>query len=223
MAFCEQCGAQLAGDERFCEKCGHDLNASRAAEGAPIAPIAPVAAPPAMVPPVAPYPQFYPAAGQIPVVAMPQAAPRRHGWIWWLIIIAAVLFGLWWIGTHDQQSQQPGTAPRPAVAQPAGPNAALVKQQVFTSQWRLLNADVQIYNQKWDNQSNVAIKLADLECDQYDQHSSLLAQKHIPLTEDKDGELKPGYYETFNDLDIGPVAQGMTSVNCAIVDVTPAQ
>ncbi len=167
------------------------------------------------------YPQYYPAPGQIPII-MPQAVPRHHGGIWWVIIIAAVLFGLWWIGTHDQQSQQPGTAP-PGGAQPGGPNAAVIAQQVYTTQWSVVNGDVQLSNQKWVNQSNVSIQSADLECDQYDQSGSDLAQKHVQLTDQTGAAVKDGETEEFGNLDIGPAVQGLTKVNCGIVGVTPTQ
>ncbi|MGA2754414.1 MAG: zinc ribbon domain-containing protein [Terracidiphilus sp.] len=220
MAFCGQCGAQLAGNERFCVSCGHDVSAPLAPASEPVAAAAPVAAAP-VAPPVTPYPQYYPAPGQYPIVAMPQEVPKHHGGIWWVIIIAAILFGLWWIGTHDQQSQQPGTSPPPGGAPTGGPNAAVIAQQVYTTQWSVVNGDVQLSNQKWVNQSKVSIQSADLECDQYDQSGSDLAQKHVQLTDQTGAAVKPGDTEEFDNLDIGPAVQGLTKVNCGIVGVTP--
>jgi hypothetical protein len=230
MAFCSKCGAQLEGNERFCRGCGHDLSAAGAAASAPGAAAASFAAP-AAAQPVAPYPQFYPAAGQIPIVTIPQEVPKHHGWIWGVIIVAGILYGLYYIGSHDQQNQpqgqsptqQPGTAPPPAGAQPGGPNAALLKQQVLTLQWRVANGDVQLYNQKWDNRSNVAIVAASAECDQLDQNGSVLLKKPIDLEDQTDPALQPGYTKEFDDLDIGPAVQGVSNVNCGIVAVTPAQ
>lgn len=174
-----------------------------------------------------PYPQYYPPPGQIPII-MPQAVPKHHGGIWWVIIIAAVLFGLWWIGTHDQQSQKPaqnpalpGTAPPPA-AQPGAPNAAIIAQQVYTTQWNVVNGDVHLSNQKWVNNSTTSIQSADLECDQYDQSGADQAQKHIQLTDQTGAAVKGGETEEFSDLDIGAAVQGLTKVNCGIVGVTPA-
>ncbi len=237
MAFCGKCGAQLSGNEQFCPSCGHDVSAAAAPAGAPVAAPAPVAPPPeatpSAAPPVAPYPQYYPPPGQIPIVA-PQAVPAHHGGAWWVVIIAAALFGFWWIGTHDQPNQPAGTTPTPPATtptpgaaptpapQPGGSNAALVAQQNYTTQWSVVNGDVQLSNQQWVNQSNVAIQSADMECDQYDQNGSDLAQKHVQLTDQTGAAVKPGETEQFGNLDIGPAVAGLTKVNCGIVAVTPA-
>ena len=161
-------------------------------------------------------------------MTLPQEVPKHHGGAWWAIIIAAAIFGFWWIGTHDEQSQpagpnptQPGTPP--GGAPPAGPNAALIAQQVYTTQWSVVNGDVQLSNQKWVNQSNVTIQSADLECDQYDQSGSDLAQKHVQLTDQSGAMVKQGDTEEFDNLDIGPAVTGLTKVNCGFVSVTPAQ
>ena len=78
MAFCPKCGSQLAGNEQFCVHCGNDVSATTAAAApvaaVPVAPVqaAPVAyAPAPTAPPAAPYPQYYPAPGQIPIMAAP--------------------------------------------------------------------------------------------------------------------------------------------------------
>jgi len=237
MAFCAKCGTQLVGNERFCVSCGHDVSTPAAPASAPAAAAAPVAftpvapppvaappfAPPQAAPPVAGYPPYYPPPGQIPMMAMPQEVPKHHGGAWWVIIIAAVLFGLWWIGTHDQQSQQPGTTPPPGGAPPAGPNAALLAQQSYTTQWSVVNGDVQLTNQKWVNNSNVSIQSADMECDQYDQSGADLAQKHVQLTDQTGAAVKAGETEEFGNLDIGAAVAGLTKVNCGIVGVTQAQ
>ena len=157
-----------------------------------------------------------------------QEVPKHHGGAWWVIIIAGVLFGLWWIGTHDQQSQQPGTPPAGATPPPggappaAGPNAGAVAQQAYTTDWNVVNGDVHLSNQKWVNNSNVTIQSADLECDQYDQTGADLAQKHVALTDQTGASIKPGDTEQFGDLDLGPAVTGLTKVNCGIVGVTPA-
>lgn len=245
MAFCGNCGAQLEDGVRFCPKCGHQLNAAGAAASAPAATAAPAAAPPVATfptappayppppaqpvaspftaqpmapPPVAQYPQYYPPPGQIPIVTMPQEAPKHHGWLWGVIVVVGILGGLYYIGTHDQDQTQPKTGP-----QAKGPTATLAQQQVFTSSWRLANGDVQLYNQQWKNGSNVAIQSSDLECDQNDQNGSVLYQQHITLTKQTGGTVGPGSTLTFDPLDIGKAEQGLSKVNCAIVGVTAAQ
>ena len=226
MAFCPKCGTQLAGNEQFCVKCGNDLSASHAPASTPVAAAPPYAPPPFVPPPAAPppagYPPYYPAPGQIPII-MPQEVPKHHGGAWWVIIIAAVLFGLWWIGTHDQPNTTPTPTPTPGGAPAGGPNAATIAQQVYTTQWSVVNGDVQLTNQKWVNQSNVSIQSADLECDQYDQSGADLAQKHVQLTDQTGAAVKAGDTEQFGNLDIGAAVQGLTKVNCGIVGVTPTQ
>lgn len=238
-----ECGAQLAGNERFCVSCGHDVTAPVAPASAPVAAAPPVAytpvapppvaappfSPPQAAPPAAGYPPYYPPPGQIPIMAMPQEVPKHHGGMWWVIIIAAVLFGLWWIGTHDNPNPPAGTTPPagatppPGGAPPAGPNASIVAQQVYTTQWNVVNGDVHLSNQKWVNNSNVSIQSADMECDQYDQTGADLAQKHVQLTDQTGAAVKAGETEEFSDLDIGAAVTGLTKLNCGIVGVTQAQ
>ena len=139
-----------------------------------------------------------------------------------MVIIAGVLFGLWYIGTHDQQSQQAPTPP-PGGAPPAtGPNAAIIAQQAYTTNWNVVNGDLHLSNQQWVNNSQTTIQSADLECDQYDQTGADLAQKHVDLTDQTGAAVKPGTTEQFGDLDLGPAVTGLTKVNCGIVGVTPA-
>ncbi|MGD0739586.1 MAG: zinc ribbon domain-containing protein [Terracidiphilus sp.] len=96
MAFCVSCGSQLANGERFCSKCGADQTA--AAGGAPTTP-----------------PQYPPAAGFVPVAAMPPAAGmQNHNKAWYAVIGAAVLFLLYRILT-------PGPALPPMHQAQSGP------------------------------------------------------------------------------------------------------
>ncbi len=234
MAFCPKCGTQLTGNEQFCVSCGNDVRATIAA-AAPAAPAAvapatftsPAAAPvsyaPApTAPPVAPYPQYYPPPGQIPIMAAPPEVPKHHGAAWWVVIIGGVLFGLWYIGTHDKQSQHAPTPP-PGGAPPAtGPNAAILAQQTYTTNWNVINGDLHLSNQQWVNNSQTTIQSADLECDQYDQTGADVAQKHVQLTDQTGVAVKPGTTEAFGDLDLGPAVPNLTKVNCGIVGVTPA-
>jgi hypothetical protein len=67
-------------------------------------------------------PQFPVAPGPIPVMMPPPAPARGKGWLWGVVIAAAVLYGLYYIGSHQPQNQpqNPGQAPAPQV-QPAAP------------------------------------------------------------------------------------------------------
>ncbi len=123
--FCNKCGAQLEGNERFCVKCGNDVTAGAAAS----APAAAAAAPP---------PQGYPAHASIPVlapgqvpmsVAMPPPAPAKKSGVIWLVIIAALAAGAWYYYKHTPQSvtppanapTQPANAPQPGGIPPGAP------------------------------------------------------------------------------------------------------
>jgi hypothetical protein len=248
MAFCSKCGAQLESNQRFCVKCGNDLSASApATTTAPSAPAAaasasaPAAAPQPFAP--APVPGAYPSPGAVPIVAMPQAQQKGKGWLWGLIIVGAVLYGLYYIGTHNQQStgtpgatpaQQPGTTPatapspsgapqpgtpvQPGGPGPGGPNAALVQQQRFSGAYRAYNGSVQIYDVRWTNGSNSTIQTATLECAQYTANDEVLAQNVTTLN----GPVQPGGTGTYNPFLMGTVVQGTSFVNCGIIAVTPA-
>jgi zinc-ribbon domain len=241
MAFCSKCGAQSEPNQRFCVKCGNDLGAQASVATAAPAATAPTPAPQAFAP--APVPGAYPAPGPMPVVAMPPAQAKGRGWLWGVIIVGAVLYGLYYIGTHNQPTtgqpgsapaQQPGAAPAagptPAAAPqpgapaqpggpgPGGPNASLVEMQKFTGQYRGYNGSVQIYDGRWTNGANVAIQSATLECAQYAANDAVLAQNVTTLN----GPVQPGGTGTYNPFLMGAVLQATSFVNCGIIAVTPA-
>jgi hypothetical protein len=174
---------------------------------------------------------------------MPPAQQRGKGWLWGLIIVGAILYGLYYIGTHNPQptgqpgatpAQQPGTTPatapspssapqpgspvQPGGPGPGGPNASLVQLQRFTGQYRGYNGSVQIYDGRWTNGSNVAIESATLECAQYAANDAVLAQNVTTLN----GPVQPGGSGTYNPFLMGAVVQATHFVNCGIIAVTPA-
>lgn len=249
-AFCSKCGTQLAGNERFCVKCGNDVTAAGGASTVAATPVAatpiaqPVAPPPAYA---APPPQNYGAPpapgfvapGPIPVMGVPPPAePKKNNTMWAVIAIAAAAGG--WYYYHNQPTPNPpanppltapapgGAPPQPATpAQPGGPgpggpNAALVQAQQWSSQENPVNGQVQVQNGKWVNGSTVAIQTAVLECDQYDKNQTVLAQNQTNLTL-SNPPLAPGNNATFNSFNAGQVVQNVNSVNCGIVSVTPGQ
>ena len=133
MTFCSSCGAQLEGESHFCAKCGADQTAKAGGApavpaAAPQAPAPQVAIPPQPVqpfggmppqyppPPPQPFtgmpPQFPPPQGQIPIImgAPPGAQPAKNNTLLYVVIAAAVLYGLYYVGTHDQ-NQTPGGTP----------------------------------------------------------------------------------------------------------------
>lgn len=249
MAFCSKCGAQVESNQRFCVKCGNDLSA--AATSAPAAAAAPAGATapqpfvpaPGPIPGPIPVPGQYPAPGGVPIIAMPQAQSKGKGWLWGLIIVGAVLYGLYYIGSHNQPTAgqpgatptqqpgatpaatpppsgapQPGTAVQPGDPGPGGPNATLVQLQSFTGSYRGYNGSVQIYDGRWVNRSNATIQTAILECDQYAANDAVLAQNRTTLN----GPVRPGGTGTYNPFLMGAALQYTKYVNCGVVAVTPA-
>jgi hypothetical protein len=248
-AFCSKCGTQLAGNERFCVKCGNDVTAAGGASTAAATPVAQPAPPPAAYAPPppqnygAPPAPGYVAPGPVPVMGVPPPAePKKNNTMWIVIAIAAAAGG--WYYYHNQQQTQtqnppanpPLTAPQPpggAPPQPAtpaqpggpgpgGPNAALVQAQQWSSQENPVNGYVQVQNGNWVNGATVAIQTAVLECDQYDANQAVLAQNQTNLTL-SNPPLAPGNNATFNAFNAGQVVQNVSSVNCGIISVTPAQ
>jgi len=242
MAFCGSCGAQLEGDSRFCVNCGADQTAH--AGGAPAAVAAvPAANAPHPVPPVAGMaPQFVPPPGPIPMM-MPPTPAKSHGWIWGLVIVGAILWGLWYIGTHNQQNPgqtpapqaQPGT-PGPQAQQPGQPqqpqqqsgyqqpggqgggNPALVQAQQFAGRWDGVNGYVQVSQAQWRNGSNVIMQSATLGCAQYAASGQVITQMQTTLN----GPAQPGQTISFGPFQMGQMAQGLANVKCGIVGVNPA-
>lgn len=180
-------------------------------------------------------------------MALPQAQSKGKGWLWGLIIVGAVLYGLYYIGTHKQptagqpgatpaatpaqqpgatpataptpsDAPQPGTAVQPGDPGPGGPNATLVQLQSFAGQYRGFNGSVQIYDARWTNRSNATILSAILECDQYAANDAVLAQNRTTLN----GPVRPGGTGTYNPFFMGAELQYTKYVNCGVVAVNPA-
>jgi hypothetical protein len=179
-------------------------------------------------------------------VAMPPPAPAKKSGMMW-VAIAVVAAGGYYYYTHHQQTTtpagapttqptaapQPGGGPGGAPPQPAtpvqpggpgpgGPNAALVQQQQWSSTEQPANGYVQVQNGKWVNGSTVSIQSAVLECDQYNASQAVLAQNQTNLTL-SNPPLVAGNNATFQPFNAGQIAQGVNTVNCGIVAVTPAQ
>jgi hypothetical protein len=182
----------------------------------------------------------------IPVMTMPPAAPAKgNRWLWIVIVAGAVLYGLYYIGTHDQKQNpspaptpqtqpgtptpqgqpgpqaQPGTpAPQaqPGAPAPGGANQALVAQQQFAGRWDGVSGYIQISQAQWKNGSNVTIQTATLECVQYAASGQTITQNQTTLN----GPSQPGQTITIPTFQMGAMAQGLAKVQCGIVGVTPA-
>ena len=263
MAFCSKCGAQLEGNERFCVSCGNDLSAQAAgpAAAAPVAaaaaaPVAaapaapPAAAPPAYGAPAAPPP--YGAPGQIPVMGLPPApAKRGSGWIWGLIIVAAILYGLYYIGTHNpppgqgNTPAQPGTAPQP-VAQPGmaptapqqpgaapGPAAPVQPGDPGPGGPNESLVQMQQFSGQW-GAANGYVQISNarwVNRSNVNLASAVLecdqyAQNGEVLSQQRanltGANQAGGTWAANSSFNMGQAAQGLSNVNCGIVAVTPA-
>ncbi len=169
----------------------------------------------------------------------PVEGAKKNNTLWVVIAIAAAVGGWYYYQNHQpttattptapQTAPQPGGAPpqpatpaQPGGPGPGGPNAALVQQQQWSSTEAPANGYVQVQNGKWVNGSQVAITSAVLECDQYDANQAVLAQNQTNLTL-SNPPLTPGGNATFQNFNAGQIVQNVNSVNCGIVDVTPAQ
>lgn len=244
MAFCSSCGAQLEGGSRFCVKCGADQAAK--AGSTPVAAAAPQPPPPqaavpphqaqpfAGVPPQYPPPptgqpfagmppQYPPSQTPMPVImGAPPAAPAGNKTAVYVVLAAAILYGFYYIGTHDQNQNQ-GTAPagqtQPAPPGPGGNNQAIVAQQQFLNpSYNAVNGYIQVSQAQWMNGSNVALAAAGLGCEQLDANGQGLAQNQATLT----GPAQPGQTVAVPTFQLGAVVQGAAKVNCTITAVTPA-
>lgn len=247
MTFCSSCGAQLEGESHFCAKCGADQTAKAGGApampaAAPQAPAPQVAIPPQPVqpfggmppqypppPPAQPFtgmpPQFPPPQGQIPIImgAPPGALPAKNNTLLYVVIAAAVLYGLYYVGTHDQ-NQTPGGTPA-GQTQPGpggggggggGGNDAIIAAQKFTEGgYNAVNGQIQVTQGQWLNGSNVPLQAARLGCSQMDANGQELTQDQVTLT----GPAPPGATVTLPTFSIGAEAQGAAKVNCKITAV----
>ncbi len=178
----------------------------------------------------------------------PPVQSKRHVWIWVVVIIILVLYALYYIGTHDNQTQQgsnpqvqqsapvqpgvqgqqPGAQPGAYPAQqpggqgqPGGGGNALAQQESFSGQVGEANGQVQISNGKWTNNATVAVQSVTLECIQFDANGTQLTQTQNTLN-GPNGPLQPQGTASFSPFLMGSVAQGASKANCGIVGATPA-
>ena len=155
--------------------------------------------------------------------APPGAMPAKNNTLLYVVIAAAVLYGLYYIGTHDQ-NQTPGPTPAPQTQpgqQPGGggggnQNQAIVAAQQFTEgSYNAVNGQIQVTQGQWLNGSNVPLAAAMLGCEQMDANGQNLTQDQVTLT----GPAAPGATVTLPTFSIGAAAQGAAKVNCKITAV----
>ena len=154
--------------------------------------------------------------------APPGAQPASKNPLTWLVV-GGVVFGLWYIGTHDNNNPTPTPTP-PGQTQP-GPgggggggdqNQAIIAAQKFTEGgYNAVNGQIQVTQGQWINGSNVPLQAARLGCEQMDANSQNLAQDQVTLT----GPAPAGATVTLPTFSIGAEAQGTTKVSCKITAV----
>jgi hypothetical protein len=121
------------------------------------------------------------------------------------VIGAGVIFGLWYIGTHDNNTT-PGTTPG------GGGDPAVVAAQKFTGSYSEANGQVQVTQGVWTNGSTVTVAAITLACEQMDANGQNLSQSTKNVT----GPAPPGGVESLPTFSIGAAAQGVAKANCAI-------
>lgn len=159
--------------------------------------------------------------------APPGTQPASKNPLMW-VIGAAVIFGLWYIGTHDKDNtQNPGgtptgqTQPGPGGGGGGGGGgnqnqAAVVAAQKFTEGgYNAVNGQIQVTQGQWLNGSDIPLAAATLGCEQMDANGQNLTQDVVPLT----GPAAPGATVNLATFSIGAEAQGAAKVNCKITAV----
>jgi hypothetical protein len=261
MAFCSKCGAKLDGDERFCAACGNVIAANGAA--VPVGTLstsAPVASAAASAPsatasmprPVPPAPVPYPAQPPIPIImGPPPGQPKRNGVMWTLIIVPAVLVGLYYIGTHKTPAQPGGTPGQPpasgqqpgAQQQPPAPEQAPPSGQTPPTPAQTPGGpppqsganqalvQLQLFSGQW-HPVNGYVQISEVR---WTNRSNVAIQSAIfecdqlaangsvlaPMRTTLNGPVQSGGTDTFNTFNMGSLVQGLSDVKCGIVAVTP--
>ena len=205
MAFCSNCGTQLEGTERFCVRCGVEqtTKAGGAAVAVPSAAAPPAAMPPQPVQPFAGVPhQHPPAPAPIPIM-MPPPAPAKGSSLKWIVMVLIVVAGGFYYNHYRHQQQ----------------HQALAQAQQFIGNWDNVNGFVQISQGQWRNGSTVIIQSVTLECTQFAQSGQAISHFDSRLN----GPVQPGQTILFNPFQMGQMAQGVSKLQCSVVDANTAQ
>jgi hypothetical protein len=155
--------------------------------------------------------------------APPGAPPANKNTMMYLVLGAVALYGLYYVGTHDQAQNPPApttqTQPGQPGQQPGGQgnqDQAVVAAQKFTEAgYNASNGQIQVTQGQWLNGSNIALAAAMLGCEQMDANGQNLAQNQVTLT----GPAQPGQTVDLPTFTIGAEAQGAAKVNCKITAV----
>jgi len=127
------------------------------------------------------------------------------------LVAAGVLVGLWYIGTHDNNSPTPGQQPGGG-----GGNQAVLSAQKFTASFNEVNGQIQVTQGQWTNGSNVTVASITLGCVQMDANGQNLVQSTHTIS----GPAPPGAVSSVSTFAMGDAAQGVAKARC---DITGAQ
>jgi hypothetical protein len=246
MAFCNKCGNQLTGNEKFCAQCGADVIAKPSGASAPsVTPASAPSAPPvqaqpvvsAPVPPPPPPPHVQPVqyvpAGATPVAVaypqVPQTGGAKKGGMMGTVVVVVIVAAIGYYFYNKQHvtpspsptpipqpTPQPGPNPPPNPG-PGGNNKALQAQQSLSAQWQTTNGFI-VVTAKWTNNATVNMTSAVMECDQYNAGGTELAQFRVTLN----GPTPPNTWSSYSNVQMGEAAADVSKLNCNIVHVTPA-
>lgn len=242
MAFCNKCGNQLTGNEKFCAQCGADVSARPASAPTPSAPtvapapsvaaipVQPVVSAPLPPPPPPIQPVHYAPVGPTPVAIAyppPQQAGAKKGGMMGTVVVVLIVAAIgyyYYNKSHvtptptptpiPQPTPQPGPTPPPSSG---GDNKALQAQQSLSAQWQTTNGFI-VVTAKWTNNATVNMASAAMECDQYNAGGTQLAQFRVTLN----GPTPPNTWSSYSNVQMGEAAADVSKLNCNIVHVTPA-
>jgi hypothetical protein len=245
MAFCNKCGNQLTGNEKFCAQCGADVIAKPSGSAAPVPSVIPtpvpsappvhtqplVSAPPPPPPPVQQV-QYVP-AGPAPVAVpysqvQPAGGAKKGGMMGTVVVLVIVAAIGYYYYNKSHITPSPTPSPTPPASQPGpqsnpppsggtGNNKALQAQQSLSAQWQTANGFI-VVTAKWTNNATVNMTSAVMECDQYNAGGTELAQFRVTLN----GPTPPNTWSSYSSVQMGEAAADVSKLNCNIVHVTPA-
>jgi zinc ribbon protein len=250
MAFCSKCGAQSEANQRFCVKCGNDLSAGAPPAAAPQAFAPGPGQIPGAIPGPVPVPGQFPPPGAAPIIAMPPAQSKGKGWLWGLIIVGAVLYGLYYIGSHNQPTagqpgatpaQQPGATPgqqpgaTPATAPSGAPQPGTAVQpgdpgpggpNATLVQLQSFTGSYRGYNGSVQIYDGKWVNRSNVTIVSATLECDQYAANDAVLAQNRttlNGPVQPGGTGTYNPFLMGAALQYTKYVNCGVVEVTPAQ
>jgi len=157
---------------------------------------------------------------------LPPEIAKLPVWVW-VVVVVAVLYGVYYLGTHKQSTTQP--VQQPTATQPGQPGvpggqgqgggiSALAQEQSFQANIAGVNGYVEVENGQWANNSNVIVQSVTLECVQYSASGQQLTQTQTTLN----GPLSPSMTSYIPSFQAGQIVQGATSAKCGIVAATQA-